>query len=235
MKALILAAGLGSRLAPITDNCPKSLVRVNGKPILEKQIENLRENGIYDITVIAGYKANILKTYIAAQFGAAIKIIENTEYAATNNMYSAYLAREQFYGHPFLMMNADVFFDSSVIAALLGNDTPSAIVTEYGVYLEESMKVSAQNGILSGIAKTLPKSEAFGTSIDVYKFSTEAGKAFFDKCAEFIEIEKNLSLWSEVAINAILADTIFKPCPLVGRWFEIDTLEDLAAAEKIFA
>ena len=57
MKALILAAGLGSRLAPITDNCPKSLVKVNGKPILMKQIENLHENGITDITVVSGYKA----------------------------------------------------------------------------------------------------------------------------------------------------------------------------------
>lgn len=60
-KALILAAGLGSRLAPITDNCPKSLIPVNGKPILFKQIENPHENGITDITIISGYKAEILE------------------------------------------------------------------------------------------------------------------------------------------------------------------------------
>ena len=57
MKALILAAGLGTRLAPITNDRPKSLVTVNGVPILFKQIENLHENGITDITVISGYKA----------------------------------------------------------------------------------------------------------------------------------------------------------------------------------
>ena len=61
MKALILAAGLGSRLAPLTDNCPKSLVTVNGKPILFKQIENLYENGIVDITIISGYKGESLE------------------------------------------------------------------------------------------------------------------------------------------------------------------------------
>ncbi|HEV0635705.1 TPA: NTP transferase domain-containing protein, partial [Streptococcus pneumoniae] len=57
MKALILAAGLGTRLAPITNEVPKSLVPVNGKPILMKQIENLYQNNITDITIIAGYKS----------------------------------------------------------------------------------------------------------------------------------------------------------------------------------
>ncbi len=61
MKALILAAGLGTRLVPITNERPKSLVSVNGKPILIKQIENLYENGIVDITIVSGYKAQILK------------------------------------------------------------------------------------------------------------------------------------------------------------------------------
>ena len=59
-KALILAAGLGTRLAPITNDRPKSLVPVNGKPILIKQIENLKENGIEDITIVSGYRADKL-------------------------------------------------------------------------------------------------------------------------------------------------------------------------------
>ena len=61
MKALILAAGLGTRLSPLTNDRPKSLVAVNGKPILFKQIENLLENGIADITIVSGYKSEVLK------------------------------------------------------------------------------------------------------------------------------------------------------------------------------
>lgn len=234
MNALILAAGLGSRLAPITDNCPKSLVMVNGKPILVKQIENLIENGITDITIISGYKAEILQERIHSQF-PKVQIINNVDYASTNNMYSAYLAREVMDGQDFIMMNADVFYDSSVIEKLLAFDADNAIVTDIGTYIEESMKVIEVNNRLLKISKTITSDEALGVSIDVYKFSTEAGSAFFKKCAEYIEDKKELNMWSEIALNDILPKVEFRACPLVGRWFEIDNHEDLMAAEKLFA
>lgn len=63
-KALILAAGVGNRLAPITDRLPKSLVPINGKPIIFKQVENLIDNGVSDITIVAGYKSDMLEEAI---------------------------------------------------------------------------------------------------------------------------------------------------------------------------
>lgn len=234
MKALILAAGLGSRLAPITDNCPKSLVPVNGKPILMKQIENLYENGITDITIVSGYKAEILESKVKELY-PEINIINSVDYATTNNMYSAYMAKEALADSDFLMMNADVFYDASVITALLKFDAPNAIVTDIGYYLEESMKVVEENGRLVKISKAITEAEALGASIDVYKFSKEGGEAFFNKCAEYIEERQELKMWSEVALNDILSDVEFKACPLVGRWLEIDNHDDLHAAEKLFA
>ncbi len=234
MKALILAAGLGTRLAPITDDRPKSLVAVNGTPILFKQIENLYKNGIYDITVISGYKADILKREVHRRY-PEITILESTNYAVTNNMYSAYLAREVVGGQAFLMMNADVFFDASVIAALMSCDAPDAIVTDVGNYMEESMKVVEKDGRLVQISKAVRPEQAFGVSIDVYKFSIKGGNAFFTRCREYIEGRKELKLWSEVALNDILGEIVFKACPLDGRWFEIDNHDDLVAAEKLFA
>lgn len=85
------------------------------------------------------------------------------------------------------------------------------------------------------ISKGIAKEDALGASIDVYKFSSDAGKAFFGKCAEYIEDKKELKMWSEVALNDILKDIEFRACPLVGRWLEIDNHDDLAAAEKLFA
>ncbi|MHC1785559.1 MAG: NTP transferase domain-containing protein [Christensenellales bacterium] len=234
MKALILAAGLGSRLAPITDNCPKSLVPVNGQPILMKQIENLHVNGIRDITIISGHRADILGIAVCRSF-PEIRIIHSENYATTNNMYSAYLAKEAMAGEGFLMMNADVFFDASVIAELLRFHHPDAIVTDIGTYLEESMKVIEDNGRLVKISKIISREDALGSSIDVYKFSREGAEAFFGKCAEYIGNKRELKLWSEVALNDILPVIEFKACPLVGRWFEIDNHDDLAAAEKLFS
>lgn len=234
MKALILAAGLGTRLAPITNDRPKSLIPVNGKPILLKQIENLHESGITDITIVSGYKAEILEKAVYELY-PEIRIIESVDYATTNNMYSAYMAREAIGDNGFLMMNADVFYDASVIKALLANTDDNAIVTDIGTYIEESMKVVEENGRLIKISKAITPEEALGASIDVYKFSEEGGKAFFAKCAEYIEGKKELKMWSEVALNDILTEVVFKACPLVGRWLEIDNNDDLSAAEKLFA
>lgn len=234
MKALILAAGLGTRLAPITNDRPKSLVPVNGQPIILKQIDNLHKNGVTDITVISGYKACILEKEIHALY-PEIRIVESVDYATTNNMYSAYLARKLMEDSDFLMMNADVFYDASVITELLKFNAPNAIVTDIDTYLEESMKVVEEKGRLVKISKAISKEDALGASIDVYKFSMAAGKAFLDKCAEYIEDKKELKLWSEVALNDILGVVEFKACPLIGRWLEIDNHNDLAAAEKLFA
>lgn len=233
MKALILAAGVGSRLAPITNDRPKSLVPVNGKPILIKQLENLFECGITDVTVVAGYKAEVLSAAVGERF-PSVKIIDSEDYAKTNNMYSAYLARGEFEGEDFLMMNADVFFDASIIRALLDCRHSDAIVVDIGTYYEESMKVVERNGVLVEISKSVTREAALGSSIDVYKFSADGGAAFFAKCAEYIEQRGELKKWSEVALNDILASEKFYACPLKGRWFEIDNNDDLAAAEALF-
>lgn len=233
MKALILAAGIGSRLAPLTDEYPKSLIKINGKPIIFQQIDNLHDNNIFDITIISGYRAEILETTILENY-PDIQFIRNEAYVDTNNMYSAYLSVRDMDNSDFLMMNADVFFDSSIIRTLLNYDAENAIVTDIGHYFEESMKVVEKDGRIINISKSIPQSEALGNSIDVYKFSSLAGKRFFEKCNKYINANKQLRLWSEVALNDILYDIEFKACPLNGRWYEIDNLEDFAKAEILF-
>ena len=236
MKALILAAGFGLRLAPITQDIPKSLVPVNGTPILVKQIENLHACGVNDITVISGYRAPMIEEAVHGRW-PEVRIVESVDYATTNNMVSAYLGRASMGGEAFLMMNADVFFDASVLRALLDCPAPDAIVTDIGSWNEESMKVVEEDGRLTAISKAIDRDAALGCSIDVYKFSPEGGAAFFEACADYIERRGELKKWSEVALNDVLAagKVPFRACPLVGRWTEIDNIDDLRAAEALFA
>ena len=237
MKALILAAGLGTRLAPITNDRPKAMVPVNGKPIIFKQIENLLDECITDITVVSGYEATYLEKEIHAVW-PDIHLVESVNYADTNNMYSAYLGLSHMYPEgitsSFVMMNADVFFDAAVLRALVKDPAPNAVVVDMGRYLEESMKVTEKNGRLTAISKTICEQDALGSSIDVYKMSPEGGAAFLRRCTDYIEIKKERKLWSEVALNDAFADAVFVACPLNGRWFEIDNHEDLMAAEALF-
>lgn len=232
MKALLLSAGLGSRLAPITDSVPKSLVTVNGESILFKQIDNLITNGINDITIVSGYLSDILKQAVWSKY-KNIKIIENTDYQKTNNMYSAYLAKELFNDELF-MMNADVFFDSDIIRQMLICENKSVIAVDKGRYNNESMKVICNGNRVTSISKAISKDDTYGTSIDVYKFSKSGAKAFIDRCEFYIEENKELNLWSEVALNDALEMDEFLACDIYGRWLEIDDKNDLKMAEDIF-
>ena len=233
MKALILAAGFGTRLLPLTEKLPKCLVPVNGKPILFKQIDNLYENDITDITIISGYMADVLKEQTLRKY-PKVKIIESVDYATTNNMYSAYLGIKNIGICDTLMMNADVFFDSSVIKSLLEDSHKNAVVVDIGRYLEESMKVIEKEGILTEISKTISKEDALGSSIDVYKFDRHGLEVFYNRCRNYIEEQKEVKKWSEVALNDAFRDANFYACPLNGRWFEIDNFDDLRIAEEIF-
>lgn len=233
MKALILAAGLGTRLAPLTDSVPKCMVKVNHLTIIEKQIENLISNDIKDITVVSGYKHDVLEEFVTKKY-PFIKFITNENYLNNNNMFSAYLARNYLSGESFYMMNADVFFDEDIIAELSKDKYKNAIATQKGEYLEESMKIKYDGDKITEISKQIKKEDSFGTTIDVYKFSKDASEAFFQKCVDYIENKNELNLWSEVAINDIFNEINFIPCIIKGRWVEIDNFEDLTLAKSIF-
>ncbi|MCM3693207.1 sugar phosphate nucleotidyltransferase [Neobacillus niacini] len=233
MKALILAAGMGTRLRPITDDIPKSMVEVNGIPILFKQINNLVENGVQEITVVAGYKSEIIKNALGRSY-PFVNVIINDEYDKTNNMYSAFLAKENFINDEFILMNADVFFDGSVITELILNKYKNSIVVEKGTYNDENMKVSSVDGKIVEISKKITQENAFGVSIDVYKFTSQGSNVFYEKIIDYIENKKDLNQWTEIALNDALKDIDFLTCPLVGNWMEIDNHDDLKRAERIF-
>lgn len=235
MKALILAAGLGSRLRPLTDDVPKCMVKVNGVSIIDKQINNLRKNGVRDIFIITGYKEEVLQNHIKKSYNDLnIRIISNSDYDKTNNMYSLYLANEYLSDSEFVMMNSDVFFEAEIIEELLNDTYENLIVCEKDNYNEESMKIIVENNIINEISKKIIDEESYGTSIDVYRFGKEASKKLFEIIYDYLYVRKDLNSWSEVAINDLIKKVNFQPLNIEHKWMEIDNHEDLATAEKLF-
>lgn len=233
MKAVILAAGLGSRLRPITDEVPKCMVPVNGIRIIDKQIDNLLLSGVDDIYVVSGYKADVLNAHLKEKY-PFVKIVANTRYAETNNMYSLFLVRDYVFGKEFLLMNSDVYFDSSIIAGMLEGNNVSKIACDRSQYLEESMKVTLDNGKINHISKKISAADCFAVSIDVYRISDNDSKTLFAEVEDTILNRKDENSWTEVALDRVFDKTNFTPYIITGRWFEIDNHDDLAKAEEIF-
>ena len=118
MNAIILAAGMGTRLRPFTDDRPKCLVAVNGVPMVERQIQFLKEKGIDDITLISGYKAEALE-YLKDKYG--VDIIFNDRYDTCNNINSLYIVRDRF--HDTYILEGDVFMEKNVLLGEIGQST----------------------------------------------------------------------------------------------------------------
>ncbi len=235
MKAIILAAGLGSRLRPITDSVPKCMVPVNGIPIIDKQVENLLDSSFveHDIYIVSGYKGNILRRHLAEKF-PGVNVITNDRYNETNNMFSLYLAKRDLCGCEFLLMNGDVFFDSNIIAGMMTGDNVNKIACDCSGYIAESMKITVADGRITHISKAITEQEHYAVSIDIYRFSAIASEVMFNEIYDTIEVRKDENSWTEVALDKIFSKEKFIPYLINGRWIEIDNHEDLAYAERLF-
>lgn len=126
MNAIILAAGMGTRLRPLTNDRPKCLVAVNGVPMVERQIQFLKEKGIDDITLISGYKAESL-AYLKDKYG--VDIVFNDRYDTCNNINSLYIVKERFYDT--YVLEGDVYMDKNVLLSEVSQSTYFARKKKY--------------------------------------------------------------------------------------------------------
>jgi HAD superfamily hydrolase (TIGR01450 family) len=239
MFGVILAAGVGSRLRPITDKKPKCLVRVSGRPILRYQIDAYKNAGIKKLFIVAGYEAQAIHEYCKHIKGVEIEIVDNPDFELTNNMYSLFLLHEQLSGNEFVLSNGDVAIETAVLETLVNEHHQDCVAVDIGIHNDESMKVSVnQNGYIDDISKELTQEQSIGCSIDFYKFSASASDVFFGEIRRIIEVEKNIKDWTEVALQRLFREQRlkFSTCDISSlKWTEIDNYDDLAAAEKLFS
>ena len=132
-------------------------------------------------------------------------------------------------------MNADVFYDSSIVKDIL-EGSGSKIACDRSQFLGESMKITVSDkGNINHISKKISEPDHYAVSIDVYRLSPEASEKLFAEIEDTIVNRGDENSWTELALDSIFDMTDFTPMVINGRWFEIDTLDDLHSAEKLFA
>ena len=241
MKAVVLAAGIGSRLRPITLRKPKCCVTVDSTPILEHQLRAFAATSISEVYVVAGYLADRTRELcerVARDLRLNVTVVENEVYANTDNMYSLYQVREALAGEEFVLANGDVVFDPDIVPLLLEADAPSAIACDRSTYSAEAMKITVENGDVTAIRKDVSEDDAYASSIDIYRFSADFSRRLFARVERTIEIGSEYDGWTEAAIDDLVrsGDTDVQPVDVAGaNWVEIDDRSDLLAADRQFS
>jgi len=191
MKALILAAGVGKRLKPITDRIPKTLIKIEDKPILGHILTNIKNCGIKDVLIVTGYRNDLIKKYVGSgsKWNLNVNYCHNRKYDKTENIVSVKLAEKNLLDNDFVLINADDLFSPIILQRLIeaSGDIVLAVDGE-GTVGSEEMKVSVDgNGRILAVSKQLDPEESFGEDIGVMKFSKEGGRAFFNAIDEIIQ------------------------------------------------
>jgi len=231
MKAIIIAAGTGTRLYPITKDIPKSLVDVGqGLTLLETQLHSLKECGIKDIVMIIGYRADQIESKLndyRSDFN--IEIVYNPFFESSNNLVSVWMARHCF-SDEFITINGDDIFDASVIRDLMKSPYPITMVTDVKPqYDEDDMKIVSENGLIKRVSKKIPIEEANGESVGIIKFCGSGPGIYSDMLEYMVRQPENLKVFYLKAIQNIIDaghEVHFSQCD-PSDWGEIDFHPDL--------
>jgi L-glutamine-phosphate cytidylyltransferase len=196
MKAIILAAGKGERLYPLTRNTPKSLLEIgNGISLLENQIMSLSSAGIRDIVIVVGYKAEQIEAKVKTlkEINCNVKTIYNPFFDISNNLISIFFALPDM-NDDFLIINGDDVFVPSVIQRLLNEDKDKEIcmvIDKKGKYDEDDMKVVIEKDKVKKIGKTIEIAEANGESIGIMRVTGRSREFFKKVMCDLVRDEKN--------------------------------------------
>ncbi len=230
MKAVILAAGVASRLRPLTENTPKCLLKVNGKTLLERTLDNLIENGISDLLIVTGYLQEMIKDFVLKHYPQInVQFIENKDFATTNNIYSLFLAESFANGENFLLLDSDILFSKDIISALLKDENPDTLAMNRHELGEEEIKIISDDecNVLE-ISKVCSIEKAVGESVGIEKFSARYSKALFKELHQMIDNEGLSNVFYEKAFERLIPQGyIFKYLDTTDFFsMEIDTVED---------
>jgi L-glutamine-phosphate cytidylyltransferase len=229
MRAIILAAGRGSRLNGHVHNGPKALLRVGDTTLIGRQIRVLRAAAVRDIGVVVGWEANLVRKHC----GSAVTYVENPEYASTNSLYSLWLARALLLDGC-VVLNCDVLFHPQLLTDLLTARHDAALMLAYRrpedpPFGDEEMKVKVRGGRVVEMSKRMDPAEADGENVGLLRFDATVAPLLVQKLEDLVGGGRRE--WAPRAFAAFAAE---RPLYAIGTrgfpWTEIDFPEDYARA-----
>ena len=181
MKAIILAAGKGSRLLPITLSKPKGLLEIGNETILDRLIRQFRQVGIDDILIVVGYQ----KDKIISHFGSSVRFLEYSDYDKTNNLHTLWSVRDEIKGDVIITFS-DLVLQNNIIGEMLENKNEITLAVDTSRVLDGTMKVKVENGMLQNI-KTTTADEASGNFIGLASFNNAGCEKLVSEMATLVE------------------------------------------------
>ncbi len=234
--ALLLAAGTGSRLFPLTKNSPKCLTLVNDKSILERLVNNLKKQEFKRLVIVTGYKNECIIDFLGNNSeDLSIEYIYSPLYRTTNNIYSLWIARN-IINEPFVLFESDLVLNTSLLDEMVFPD--KIAVAKMQPWLDgATVSLNKQNQVTKfhkGTTNTY--TDIRFKTVNIYSFSLSSWRAIIKKLNQYIS-EGIVSCYYETVFAEMVADKSlsFASVSFDNKpWYEIDTINDLAEAEKLF-
>ena len=207
MKAIILSAGQGRRLLPLTAETPKCLIPFAGRPLVEWQVRSLAAAGVTDVVVVTGFEAAKVDAALAAISlpGVTLRTTHNPFFELADNLASCWIARHEM-RQPFLILNGDTLIEPEIARRVLEDPATAPItvtVDRKSDYDSDDMKVRDEGDRLLAIGKTLPHDMVTGESIGFLRFTDEGANTFVSEIERLLRNEDGLKRWYLSAIDGI--------------------------------
>lgn len=236
MKAVILAAGMASRLRPLTEHTPKCLLSIGERPLLQRSMDAIIESGIRDFVIVTGYLNEMIEQFVEKTYGdtVSVKFIHNDVFDSTNNIYSLWLARPEVDGKDFLLLDSDLLYDPRIVKQVLATDSANVLTLIRHELGEGEMKVVTDaQGTIREISKTCNPADAAGESLGIEKIGAEYSAALYKELDVMMNQEHLENKFYELAFERLIPQGHSYKVVDVTEFFscELDTVEDFENAK----
>lgn len=238
MKVIILSAGQGRRLLPLTAGMPKCGVEIAGRSILEWQLGEIARCDVEEVVVVTGFHAEYVDDLVSRLTMVPVRTLHNPFFDASDNLGTCWVARHEMQGD-FIILNGDTLFEAPVMQRLLDSevDAPITLVTDRkGDYDDDDMKVIVAGNRLQRVGKKLGLDSVNGESIGMMAFRDGGPELFVRTIEGLMRTDKGLKLWYLSAIDGLAQQGHVSVCDIHGlSWCEIDDRNDLDNANSVVA